>query len=49
MIGYLIQQELRSFLPPERQVATLLTMAAMRASTPKKHEMQTSKAEEAGS
>jgi carbamate kinase len=26
MIGYLIQQELRSFLPPDRQVATLLTM-----------------------
>ncbi len=26
IIGYLIQQELRSFLPPERQVATLLTM-----------------------
>jgi carbamate kinase len=26
MIGYLIQQELRSLLPPEEQVATLLTM-----------------------
>jgi carbamate kinase len=26
MIGYLIQQELRSLLPPELQVATLLTM-----------------------
>ena len=26
MIGYLIQQELRSLLPPETQVATLLTM-----------------------
>ena len=26
MIGYLIQQELRSLLPPERQVVTLLTM-----------------------
>ena len=26
MIGYLIQQELRSPLPPDRQVATLLTM-----------------------
>ena len=26
MIGYLIQQELRSLLPPENQVATLLTM-----------------------
>jgi carbamate kinase len=26
MIGYLIQQELRSLLPPDKQVATLLTM-----------------------
>jgi carbamate kinase len=26
MIGYLIQQELRGLLPPDRQVATLLTM-----------------------
>src|SRR5262249_62199014 len=26
MIGYLIQEELRSLLPPEHQVATLLTM-----------------------
>ena len=26
MIGYLVQQELRSLLPPERQVATVLTM-----------------------
>ena len=26
MIGYLIQQEVRSILPPEQQVATLLTM-----------------------
>ncbi|MFB9908973.1 carbamate kinase [Allokutzneria oryzae] len=26
MIGYLLQQELRSLLPPEHQVATLLTM-----------------------
>src|SRR5947209_17616559 len=26
MIGYLIKQELRSLLPPEQQVATLLTM-----------------------
>ena len=26
MIGYLIQQELRSLLPPQQQVATLLTM-----------------------
>jgi len=29
MIGYLIQQELRSLLPPESQVATLLTMIAV--------------------
>lgn len=29
MIGYLIQQELRSLLPPETQVATLLTMIAV--------------------
>jgi carbamate kinase len=29
MIGYLIQQELRSLLPPECQVATLLTMVAV--------------------
>jgi carbamate kinase len=29
MIGYLIQQELRSLLPPECQVATLLTMIAV--------------------
>ncbi len=26
MIGYLIQQELRSFVPPDRQVTTVLTM-----------------------
>src|SRR5215471_4909940 len=26
MIGYLIQQELRSLLPPQTQVATMLTM-----------------------
>ena len=26
MIGYLIQQELRGLLPPDHQVATLLTM-----------------------
>jgi len=26
MVGYLIQQELRSLLPPQRQVATMLTM-----------------------
>jgi len=29
MIGYLIQQELRSLLPPQRQVATLLTMISV--------------------
>ena len=29
MIGYLIQQELRSLLPPENQVATLLTMVVV--------------------
>jgi carbamate kinase len=29
MIGYLIQQELRSELPPERQVVTLLTMVVV--------------------
>src|SRR5215467_6245909 len=29
MIGYLIQQELRSLLPPPRQVATLLTMVVV--------------------
>ena len=29
MIGYLIQQELRSLLPPECQVATLLTMVVV--------------------
>jgi carbamate kinase len=29
MIGYLIQQELRSALPPDRQVATLLTMVTV--------------------
>jgi carbamate kinase len=29
MIGYLIQQELRSQLPPDRQVATLLTMVTV--------------------
>ena len=29
MIGYLIQQELRSLLPPECQVATMLTMIAV--------------------
>src|SRR5438477_4882215 len=34
MIGYLIQQELRSLLPPESQVATLLTMVAVDADDP---------------
>jgi carbamate kinase len=29
MIGYLIQQELRSLLPPSRQVATLLTLVTV--------------------
>jgi carbamate kinase len=29
MIGYLIQQELRSLLPPENQVATVLTMVVV--------------------
>src|SRR6478672_194142 len=29
MIGYLIQQELRNLLPPESQVATLLTMVVV--------------------
>jgi carbamate kinase len=29
MIGYLIQQELRSLLPPESQVATVLTMVTV--------------------
>ena len=29
MIGYLIEQELRTLLPPERQVATLLTMVTV--------------------
>ena len=29
MIGYLIQQELRTLLPPQRQVATLLTMVVV--------------------
>jgi carbamate kinase len=29
MIGYLIQQELRGLLPPDHQVATLLTMVAV--------------------
>jgi carbamate kinase len=29
MIGYLIQQELRNLLPPENQVATLLTMVVV--------------------
>jgi carbamate kinase len=34
MIGYLIQQELRSLLPPENQVATLLTMIVVDPADP---------------
>ena len=34
MIGYLIQQELRTLLPPEHQVATLLTMIVVEAQDP---------------
>jgi carbamate kinase len=34
MIGYLIQQELRSLLPPEKQVATLLTMITVDPNDP---------------
>ncbi len=34
MIGYLIQQELRSFLPREQQVATLRIRSETRASLP---------------
>jgi carbamate kinase len=34
MIGYLIQQELRSFLPRQQQVATLLTMIAVDPADP---------------
>jgi carbamate kinase len=34
MIGYLIQQELRSLLPPENQVATLLTMITVDPADP---------------
>jgi carbamate kinase len=34
MIGYLIQQELRSVLPADRQVATLLTMIAVDPADP---------------
>jgi Amino acid kinase family len=34
MIGYLIQQELRSLLPPDSQVVTLLTMVAVDADDP---------------
>ena len=34
MIGYLIQQELRNLLPPESQVATLLTMVLVDADDP---------------
>jgi carbamate kinase len=34
MIGYLIQEELRSLLPPEHQVATLLTMIVVDPADP---------------
>jgi carbamate kinase len=34
MIGYLIQQELRSVMPPDSQVATLLTMIAVDPADP---------------
>ncbi len=34
MIGYLIQQELRNLLPPEQQVATLLTMITVDPADP---------------
>jgi carbamate kinase len=34
MIGYMIQQELRSFLPPRTQVATLLTMVVVDPADP---------------
>jgi len=34
MIGYLIQEELRSLLPPEHQVATLLTMITVDPADP---------------
>jgi carbamate kinase len=34
MIGYLIQQELRSLLPPEQQVATVLTMITVDSDDP---------------
>ena len=34
IIGYLIQQELRSLLPPDRQVATLLTMITVAPDDP---------------
>ena len=34
MIGYLIQQELRGLLPPDHQVATLLTMVAVDPADP---------------
>src|SRR5690348_13526940 len=34
MIGYLIQQELRSLLPPDHQVATVLTMVAVDPADP---------------
>jgi carbamate kinase len=34
MIGYLIERELRNLLPPERQVATLVTMTRVRLDDP---------------
>jgi carbamate kinase len=34
MIGYMIQQELRSFLPPRTQVATILTMVVVDPADP---------------
>jgi carbamate kinase len=34
MIGYLVQQELRGFLPPDRPVATLLTMITVNPRDP---------------
>lgn len=34
MIGYMIQQELRSFLPPRAQVATILTMVVVDPADP---------------
>lgn len=37
MIGYLIEQELRNFLPPEQPIATLLTMIEVDAADPAFH------------